>query len=222
MQNSKFIPRSRKSNLVVQDLENEVLIYDLDKNKAFSLNQTSAVIWNLCNGKNSVFEIAKLASRKLDSKVTEDFVWLAIEQLKKDNLLEDSLNIPLHFEGLSRREVIRKVGLASLVALPVVASLVAPTSASAASLLQNGAACTDNNQCATSCCGQGQSPGRTCQDSGGEEAGTSCVSACECISGCCGNLTCLTSGLTTNSPCTFNCECSSGNCITLANTRVCA
>jgi hypothetical protein len=34
----KVVPQSRKNDIVVQDLNGEVLIYDLKANKAFCLN----------------------------------------------------------------------------------------------------------------------------------------------------------------------------------------
>jgi len=77
-------------------------------------------------------------------KVTEDFVWLAIAQLSENNLLEKA--VPSNFEGTSRREVIKKIGLASMVAVPVIASLVAPQSALAAS----SCACVNPPSCSNS------------------------------------------------------------------------
>lgn len=50
---------------LVQELEKEILVYDLGIDKAFCLNKTSAIIWQLCNGANSVADIAELMSRKL-------------------------------------------------------------------------------------------------------------------------------------------------------------
>jgi hypothetical protein len=41
-----FKPISRQQNIVVQDLGSEVLIYDLTINKAFCLNETSALSIN--------------------------------------------------------------------------------------------------------------------------------------------------------------------------------
>jgi hypothetical protein len=38
-------PISRKSHIVVQYFGNEILIYDLTENKAFCLNETSALVW---------------------------------------------------------------------------------------------------------------------------------------------------------------------------------
>jgi hypothetical protein len=67
--------------------------------------------------------------------VPEEVVWLALDQLKKENLLENGGEIPTKFSGMSRREVIRKVGLATAIALPVIAGLVAPTAAQAQSII---------------------------------------------------------------------------------------
>jgi len=129
--NNSQRPIARKSGLVVQEVPDEVLVYDLESNKAHCLNQSAAMVWRSCDGNNSVSEIAKLVEGQAGGKVTEDFVWLAIDQLSENNLLEKA--VPSSFEGTSRREVIKKIGLASMIAVPVIASLVAPQSALAAS-----------------------------------------------------------------------------------------
>jgi hypothetical protein len=144
-------PKSRETELVVQKLKDEVLIYDLNINKAYCLNETSAMIWYLCDGNNSVTDITKQAGKKLKQPVTDDLVWLAIDQFKADNLLNSNQKIEIKFDGLSRREAIRKVGFASMVALPVIASLVAPTAAMAQSgCIASASALTCTNS-ATTC-----------------------------------------------------------------------
>jgi len=139
--NNSQRPIARKSGLVVQEVPDEVLVYDLESNKAHCLNQSAAIVWKSCDGNNSVSEIAKLVESQAGGKVTEDFVWLAIDQLSENNLLETQ--IASSFAGTSRREVIKKIGLASMVAIPVIASLVAPQSAFAAAscACQNPATC---------------------------------------------------------------------------------
>lgn len=47
-------PEARHSNIVVRELEDELLIYDLLIHKAYCLNQTSAMVYRLCDGKSSV------------------------------------------------------------------------------------------------------------------------------------------------------------------------
>src|SRR4030095_14635010 len=59
----------------------------------------------------------------------DELVWLAIDQLNENSLLENK--VTPKFVGESRRDVIKKVGLASMIAIPLVASLVAPRSAMA-------------------------------------------------------------------------------------------
>ena len=122
-------PLARKSGLVVQEVPDELLVYDLDTNKAHCLNQTAAMVWKACDGTNSVADIVRIVEDDTRGKVDEDFVWLAIDQLNEINLFENSIGP--RFAGQSRREVIKKIGLASMVALPIVASLVAPQSAMA-------------------------------------------------------------------------------------------
>jgi hypothetical protein len=126
MNNPQF-PNARKAGLVVQDVPNEVLVYDLDTNKAHCLNETAALVWKSCDGKTSVTDIATMVGKQAGAKVSDDLVWLAIDQLNENNLLETEM-APA-FAGQSRRDAIKKIGLASVIALPIVASLVAPKSA---------------------------------------------------------------------------------------------
>ena len=151
----KTNPKGQENDLVIQELKGELLIYDLSVHKAYCLNETSAIIWNLCDGNNSVSDIRQHLSRKLNKSVPEDLVWLALDQLKADDLLSESREVEIKFDGLSRREVIRKIGVASLVALPMVASLAAPTAAMAQSAATCGAIgdpCTGTIGTEGSCC----------------------------------------------------------------------
>ncbi len=119
-------PKARSENLLVQDSTNELLVYDLITNKAFCLNETSALVWQNCDGKNTVTEIAKTIEHKLGHAIEPALIWLALDELQKENLLVGRVDAADKFDGLSRREVIRKVGLTSMIVLPVISSLVAP------------------------------------------------------------------------------------------------
>ena len=123
-------PMARQNGLVVQEMPDEVLVYDLDSNKAHCLNQSAALIWKSCDGTNSVGDIVRQFESNGSGKVTEDFVWLAIDQLNENGLLAG--DVASRFAGQSRRQVLKTIGLASMVALPVIASLVAPRNAMAA------------------------------------------------------------------------------------------
>lgn len=127
-------PLVKTSEILVQELENELLVYDLQANKAFCLNETSAIFFQLCDGTKTVAEISHSIAKKTNQPITEDLVWLALDGLKKDKLLEESEKFEINFNGLNRRQVIRKLGLASLIALPIVSSVAAPNAAMAQSL----------------------------------------------------------------------------------------
>lgn len=119
------LPKARNENIVVQELENEVLIYDFQTDKAFCLNETLSTIFGHCDGKTSFDEL------KRRYRYTDDLIYLALDELQSRNLVESEKIT--HFAGMSRREVIRKVGLGTMFALPVITGLVAPNAANAAS-----------------------------------------------------------------------------------------
>ena len=129
MKNSQ-VPIARSSGLVIQEVPDEVLVYDVDNDKAHCLNQTAAVIWKSCDGRNSVTDIARILGAKTGKTVTDDLVWLAIDQFNENNLLEKQ--VEARFAGQSRRDAIKKIGMAAMIALPIVASLAAPRNAMAA------------------------------------------------------------------------------------------
>jgi len=148
----QLIPEARRVGLVVQELSGEVLVYDRERNKAHCLNSTAARVWGYCDGKTSVAQIARAIEGEINAPVDEDVIWLGVEQLSKTHLLQEGAKIPEHKSGLSRREVMRRIGLAAAVALPVVTSIIAPSAAQAANCLPSGSACTASAQCCSGLC----------------------------------------------------------------------
>lgn len=134
-------PLARQKDLVIQELPAEVLVYDMSSNKAHCLNPSAAFVWRACNGKNTVADIVSQFDAQGQGHVSEDFVWLAIDQLQESALLEPGI-VP-KFAGQSRRQVIKTIGLASMVAVPVIASLVAPQNA----LAVGSCACVNPGDC---------------------------------------------------------------------------
>ena len=146
-------PRARRDGLVIQELPDEVLIYDRDRDKAHCLNETAALVWKYCDGKTTVPKMAQRLERALNTAdVDEKVVWYALDQLSKDHLLEDNMLPPAVFVGMSRREMVRALGVAAVVAVPLVTSIVAPTPAQAATCLPTSAACTSSAQCCSGLC----------------------------------------------------------------------
>jgi hypothetical protein len=150
------VPRARTEGLVIQELPDEVLVYDRDRDEAHCLNQTAALVWKYCDGETTVTNIAKRLENELNTeRVDEKIVWYALDQLSKDHLLEENVVPPALLGGMSRREMVRVLGVAAVVAVPLVTSIVAPTPAQAATCLPSGSACTASAQCCSGVCNAG-------------------------------------------------------------------
>lgn len=145
-------PLARTEGLVIQELPDEVLVYDRQRDKAHCLNQTAALVWKNCDGKTTVTNIAKRLERELKTTVDENVVWYALNQLSKDNLLVENVAPPALLAGMSRREMVRVLGVAAVVAVPLVTSIVAPTPAQAATCLPTGSSCSSSAQCCSGLC----------------------------------------------------------------------
>ena len=153
--NQSFRPRARKDGLVVRELADEVLVYDLERHRAVCLNRAAAVVWRGCDGRTGIDGLTRRLSAELGETLTADVVWLALDQLGRDRLLVERARRPADAPTLTRRELMKRVGLAAAVALPVVTSIVAPTSAQAASCLPTGASCGTSAQCCSGVCNAG-------------------------------------------------------------------
>jgi hypothetical protein len=153
----KRLPIARNREIVIQELGKEVLIYDLTVHKAYNLNETSAIVFNACDGKTSFDDL------KFRNNFTDDIIFLALDELKKENLLEKGEDYKSPFAGMSRREVIRRVGFASATALPVIISLVAPTAASAQSAGSPATSCTAGTLSTGPLVNQGRGSGGVCE-----------------------------------------------------------
>lgn len=145
-------PLARKDNLVIKEAADELLVYDRERDTAHCLNQTAALVWRYCDGKRDVSAIKDRISKDLHTPVDENIVWCALEQLGRDRLLEERLIPPPLIAGMSRRQMIRTLGVAAVVAVPVVTSIVAPTPAQAVSCLPSGSACTTSAECCSGLC----------------------------------------------------------------------
>jgi hypothetical protein len=128
-------PKARKDELVIRELSDELLVYDLKLHQAHCLNQTAAAVWKLCDGKATVRDITNALTNELQMPVDERIVALALKQLAKFHLLDgaDKLQLPPEILRVSRREMMRRMGVAAAVALPLIISISAPTTVQAAS-----------------------------------------------------------------------------------------
>jgi hypothetical protein len=139
----------------VQELPDELLVYDLVRQKAHCLNRTAALVWNRCDGKTSVEQLVRLLGKETNSTVDKAVVWMAFDQLSKAQLLKGRTRTWPGAATISRREVIRRVGTAAAVALPLVSSIVAPGAVQAATCRPSNASCSSPVQCCSGVCTAG-------------------------------------------------------------------
>ncbi len=155
-------PIARRQGLVIQELPDEVLVYDLERDRAHCLNQTAAFVWQRCDGRNSTAQIARTLGNQLNCEVDEKIVWLALDLLGRSHLLESKPAPPPPVMGVNRRTMVRALGLTAAVAIPIVTSIVAPTPAQAATgCIPAGQACTNGG---TACCAPSVCSGGICSN----------------------------------------------------------
>src|SRR6266496_727919 len=104
------LPRARKSELVVEKLPNEVLVYDCRNEKAHCLNFAASLVWANCDGLTTIVETTRLLRKEMKSPVGDEVVWLALEQLSQARLLEKPFTRPPGSAQLSRRTLARRLG----------------------------------------------------------------------------------------------------------------
>lgn len=152
---------ARTHGLLVEHVGDETVVYDLDSKEAHCLSAVAAQIFALTDGRRRASELAELASRNLNTTVTEDEAAEAVALLDERRLLDTPLLVEQ--SGMSRREVIRKGAFATVlittIAIPV---------ATAAATVQIPTGCTGcgkNKDCAS---------GHCCQDVAGKSCNQTC------------------------------------------------
>ncbi len=127
-------PESRKTQLLAQQVGDELVIYDERSHEAHRLSTTAAAVWHAADGGRSLPELSSIlresihASDPATAVSDEDgdaLVRLALDELDRVGLLVRGL--PAIGDAMTRREMIR----VSAALLPVIASILAPTPAMA-------------------------------------------------------------------------------------------
>ena len=136
MKSDARLPQARTENLVIRELDDETLVYDMQRDEAHCLNQTAALVWKNCDGRTTATRAARTLKKELDAPVDADLVWLAVKQLQRFHLVDVSRKSP----AVSRRDLVLKYAPAAL-ALPVILSISTPAAAQAASCGSGGAPC---------------------------------------------------------------------------------
>lgn len=179
------LPNARTADIIEQEADKELLIYDLRTNKAYTLNETSKKIYQSCDGKSTFGDVQNRY------KYTADLIHFTLQELAANNLVENYHGD--HFSGLSRREALKRVGLAAAVSLPVVSAFMIPTAAHAASACTTGTAADGGSGAGQACfCRAGIAPSTACGTGDGSSGArnTFCKPGCTCTSNATPSMAC--------------------------------
>jgi hypothetical protein len=198
---------------LVEHVGEETVVYDLQSKEAHCLSAVAALVFREADGSKSLAEVAELARTELGPQITDQQISEAVDQLDMVSLLEQPL-VTLHSSngngeheksGVSRREMMRRVGFAgaaAAVATSMITSVVPPTAAAAGSGIPPGCTgCGGNPDCQSNHCCQSNA-GKQCEQNccvgkdnschtnnvcvGGANNGNSCTTDANCPGGTCG------------------------------------
>ncbi len=175
---------SRTNDIIIQNIGDETLVYDLKTNKALSLNETVTKVWELLDGQRTADDISEIIN------IPSDLVLLTIDELQRNNLLQEKVETGLATDKVSRRKMMMRFASAA-VALPIIIGIAAPTAISAQSCFAAttmntvgfGGACASGlcpavcGSFDSRCCSNTNNYAGTCTDDGGGLG----VAVCDCV-----------------------------------------
>jgi len=142
-----FTPRARHTNVRVQTVGDEALVFDSQRDEAHVLNRPAAFVWQSADGTRTIEQIAQAMTIEFGAPADVRTVQYALEQLDKKHLLEKDARPLFTATPMSRRQFLGRAA-AGAALLAVVTSIVAPSPAHAQSgCFAEGVACSDSSQC---------------------------------------------------------------------------
>jgi hypothetical protein len=169
-------PVARNADLLTEELDDELLVYDQNQDVACRLNRTAALVWRNANGERSISDLVEVLRAEVGDLADEDLVLVTLDRLNEQGLIESGfVRRDADTARLSRRRFIRRVGVvgSAALALPVVQSIVAPSLAAARQTSCDPCTC----PCGCSSCIPCGTCGCYCQPSGGCYCSSPCAPA---------------------------------------------
>ena len=206
---ARHYPLARTSGLVVRDVDadGETLVFDTLTQDAYCLDAAVAAVWSRCDGQTSVEDLAAVLGPDAHPKM----VWVALEQLRSMGLIVPETLGANEFHGLSRREMLKRIGVGAALAAPLIFAVKVPAVAAASSTCVCQPPGTGGNNSAAGCPCQGNND--CCAVCGGSQANPICGGNIKpAAAACCTGLTCLPPGSGQNNnpagcPCQGNNDC---------------
>ena len=141
-------PKARKNDLSITTIGDETVVFDRLSNKASCLNAVTTTVWQACDGDSDDVKLLNALRNAGFQDVSEETVWVALDQLNQAELLDSAFNIAgVLPKDLSRREMLRSLGKVAGVALPVLSTIEIQPAIAGLSDNCGGTACNGNTDC---------------------------------------------------------------------------
>lgn len=100
-----MIPVARTEKLVVREVNGDLLVYDQENHTSHCLKRIMVKVWELCNGRNAVNDIANHLENELNIPNDQEvdmrgLVWLMLEQLEYFHLIKEYKKQPINTNAI--------------------------------------------------------------------------------------------------------------------------
>jgi hypothetical protein len=163
--------RARSEGLVVEELGDELLVYDLDTDAVHCLTPIAARVWRACDGTASTVALAQ------ELGLSADELTGALAELDRcDLLVSPAIEVGVENGGLSRRDLGLKVTkvAAATATVPLILSIAAPAAAQTQTQIEFCLAIPITKGCGDCNQGGSETPCCCCQKVGGKSGEQQC------------------------------------------------
>lgn len=153
-----------RTGLLCNELDGQMLIYNQNADTIHLLDPTTARVFELLqNGARTQEEVVSELPDIDGSRSGDALFDLAIEELRKAELLDERVALAAPIIGISRRELLRKVALTGAAAaiVPTIVTLSATRAFGQGSCLAKKACCNVNADCCSGKCDPSTATGCT-------------------------------------------------------------
>ncbi len=102
-----------KTNLLVEPLPEETLVYDLDRHRAHCLDPMAALLLAEADGEKDIVALVEVLRTEFGESASEEAIRVGLDRLRRSRLLEWD-GPELGSNGMSRREAIEKLTKAGI------------------------------------------------------------------------------------------------------------
>src|SRR5438128_2933171 len=79
-------PEARREDLLLEEVGDEFVIYDLQRHRVHQLNRAATLVWQSCDGRKTVAQLRRILQNELNPAADDAIVWQALDRLGKAHL----------------------------------------------------------------------------------------------------------------------------------------